>query len=110
MSAACVVFCKDDTFIGPLLFLLYIDHIYTSSDKLSFYLFADDTNLLYAEKNLRSLKTVVILITKGVKGIYRQLAKMADKLSLNVKKWNFIIFRPYQKRIDYQVNIKIFDS
>ena len=52
------------TVLGPLLFLLYIDDIYTSaaSDKLNFYLFADDTNLFYAEKNLRSLKTVVILI------------------------------------------------
>ena len=30
---------------------------------------------------------------------------MANKLSLNVKKSNFVIFRPYQKRIDYEVNI-----
>ena len=50
------------TVLGPSLFLLYIDDIYTSSDKLSFYLFADDTNLFYVEKNLRSLKAVVILI------------------------------------------------
>ena len=50
------------TVLGPSLFLFYIDDIYTSSDKLSFHLFADDTNLLYAEKNLRSLKAVVILI------------------------------------------------
>ena len=33
---------------------------------------------------------------------------MADKLSLNVKKSNFVIFRPYQKHIDCQVTIKIF--
>ena len=50
------------TVLGPSLFLLYRDDIYTSSDKLNFYLSADDTNLFYAEKNLRSLKTVVILI------------------------------------------------
>ena len=34
---------------------------------------------------------------------------MANKLSLNVKKSNFVMFRLYQKRIDYEVNIKIFD-
>ena len=41
--------------LGALLFLLYINDICNSSDKLSFDLFADDTNPLYADKNLRSL-------------------------------------------------------
>ena len=45
--------------LGPLLFLLYVSDIYNSSDKFSFYLFAVDTNLLYAEKNFRLFETVV---------------------------------------------------
>ena len=36
--------------LGLLLFLIYNNDIHNSSDKLSFYLFADDTNLLYADK------------------------------------------------------------
>ena len=81
--------------LGPLLLLLYINDIYNSSDKLSFYLFADDTNLLYAEKNLRSLETVV---NEELRNIGNWL--MVNKLSLNVKKSNFVIFRLYQKHID----------
>ena len=33
-----------------------------------------------------------------------------NKLSLNVKKTNYIIFHPYQKRLNYDVNIKILYS
>ena len=38
--------------LGPLLFLLYVNDINRCSNKLRFYLFADDTNILYADKNL----------------------------------------------------------
>ena len=75
--------------LGPLLFLIYINDIYNVSDKLEFYLFADDTNLLYADKNLKSLETTMNL----------ELSKVcewltANKLSLNIKKTNFVIFHP----------------
>ena len=45
--------------LGPLLFLIYINDIHHSSAKLSFYLFADDTSLLYADTNLKSLEKTV---------------------------------------------------
>ena len=62
---------------------------------MSFYFFADDTNLLK------------IMVNKELRNIGNWL--MANKLSLNLKKSNFVLFRPYQKHIDYEVNIKIFD-
>ena len=37
--------------LGPLLFLIYVSDIYTCYNKLRFYLFTDDTNLLYVDKN-----------------------------------------------------------
>ena len=46
-------------------FLLYINDIQESSDKLSFYLFVDDTNILLADKNLKSLELHVNPELKG---------------------------------------------
>ena len=45
--------------LGPILFRLYINDIYVSSDKLNFYLFANDTNILFSNKNLKSLEQII---------------------------------------------------
>lgn len=42
----CLCGVAQESDLAPLLFLFYINYIYNSFDKLSFYLFADDTNLL----------------------------------------------------------------
>ena len=91
--------------LGPLLFLLYINDIHTCSEKLSFYIFADDTNLLYSDKNLKTLEFV---INTELKKVHQWL--VSNKLSLNTKKTNFIIFHPYQKKLTYQPNIFIHDN
>ena len=79
---------------------IYINDIHNASDKLRFYLFADNTNLLYSDKNLKSLETAV----------NEELINVCDwltsnKLSLNVKKTNFVIFHPYQKKLI--LNLKV---
>ena len=45
--------------LGPLLFLLYINDLYKSSNKLQFYLFAYDTSLTYANGDLKKLETEI---------------------------------------------------
>ena len=45
--------------LGPLLFLLYINDLPNISDKLKFFLFADDTNIYYESDNLKSLEKIV---------------------------------------------------
>ena len=67
-----------------------------SSNKLQFFLFADDTNLLYSDKNLKSLEKVV---NKELTHVSDWLN--ANKLTLNIKKSNFVLFHPYIKKPDY---------
>ena len=107
LSTECMISCgvPQGSVIGPLLFLMYINDFHNSSVKFSFYLFADDTNLLYADTNLKSLE----------KTVSSELLKVsdwlnADKLTLNVKKSNYVIFRPYQRKLNYSVNIKMIDN
>ena len=44
--------------LGPLPFLLYINDITNCSDKLKFYLFADDTSILYSNKNVLKIPII----------------------------------------------------
>ena len=45
--------------LGPLLFLLYINDITNSSEKLSFQLFADDTNIFFSSSDPKELERTV---------------------------------------------------
>ena len=74
--------------LGPLLFLLYINDIHTSSDILSFTLYADDTNILLNGTNLDIIHTMTAELPHIIDWLN------ANKLSLNVKKTHYVIFRP----------------
>ena len=45
--------------LGPLLFLIYINDLPNSSEKLSFKIFADDTNVFGSARNLKTLEHVM---------------------------------------------------
>ena len=64
--------------------------------------FADDTNLLNADKNLKVLKKKV---NKDLALIYEWLC--ANKLSLNVLKTEFIIFKPPRMKCNERITLKI---
>ena len=73
--------------LGPLLFLLYINNIVNSSELFYFILFADDTNMLYSDENVDSLISVVNLELIKLSCWFK-----ANKMSLNLKKTNFVMF------------------
>ena len=86
--------------LGPLLFLIYINDLPNISDKLQFFLFADDTNIYYEDKDLKTLEKV----------INKELRKLSlwlnlNRLALNISKTNFVIFRTHQNKVDHNVTL-----
>ena len=72
------------------------------SEILSIILFADDTNLFFNHKNLDTLQ---MTMNNELTNIASWLS--ANKLSLNIKKTHFIIFKSRGKKINQNVSIKI---
>ena len=68
-----------------LLFLIYINDIANSSDKLSFRLFADDANIFYASDDINDIESVINCEMTRALNYYS-----INKLSVNMKKltWN----------------------
>ena len=78
--------------LGPILFLLYTNDISNISDKLKFFLFADDTNIYIESSNLSYLEKIM---NKELEKLYDLLC--INQLTLNVSKTNFVIFHAPNK-------------
>jgi len=70
-----------------------------------FFLFSDDTNLLYKDKSLPLLEA---LINEELINVCDW--SLANKLTLNAKRSNYVIFHPYQQKIQSVINLKVFDN
>jgi hypothetical protein len=75
--------------LGPLLFILYINDFVNISSYFLPILFADDTNLFCRGTNINTMANI---INTELTKVYEWLK--ANKLSLNVSKTNFMIFKP----------------
>lgn len=91
--------------LGPILFLLYINDLPNSSKILDFFLFADDTSLLYSSKSLNELEYTINCELVNI-----QQWLLSNKLSLNVSKSNFILFHSPYMEINHSVILKIGDE
>ena len=76
--------------LGPLLFFIYSNDIYQSSQILQFRLFADDPSILLANKNLEILKQTR---NSELKKVSEWL--LANKQSVNVSKSNFLVMNGF---------------
>ena len=83
--------------------MLYINDIYASTKVLQFRHFADDTSILFSDK---SLNTIEQTINYELNNVSQWL--LANKLSLNVAKSNFLMIKHHKNnRI---INLKINDE
>ena len=80
--------------LGPLLFLLYINDLPQSSSKLSFRIFADDTNIFFSSKNIADLESTV---NEELMNVIKYCN--VNKLSINFKKTNYMIIASPKKKL-----------
>ena len=88
--------------LGPLLFLLYINYLNQAIKFCKVHHFADDTNLLCLSNSIKKLSK---LVNADLKHLLNWLN--ANKISLNVKKTEMIIFKSKQKKLEGDLKIKL---
>src|SRR6218665_2440200 len=91
--------------LGPLLFLLYINDLPNTSSLLHFILFADDSNVFLTHGSYKSQYSE----------LNKELVKVSDwfrsnKLSLNLSKTNYILFRSNRKPVPEETCKLVIDN
>ena len=88
--------------LGPLLFLLYINDLSNASEKLFSLFFADDSNLFLSGKDPEML---IAEMNIEIKGVTEWLT--INKLSLNIDKTHFMLFKTRNKSIELKGDLII---
>jgi hypothetical protein len=89
--------------LGPLLFLLYINDLPLCTKVPHFVLFADDTNILFSHHDPKTLEDTINNELLHISNWFK-----LNKLSLNIKKTNYIIFKnKHSNKPNINLNIKI---
>ena len=86
--------------LGPFFFIFFINDLPNVSDIIETILFADDTSLFYSHSNIQQLNDT----------LNNELSKFdcwmkANKLSVNIKKTNYVVFKSKQKRINTDLSL-----
>ena len=83
--------------LGPLLFSIYINDLVLASEKFNYIMYADDTTLYFNLEDFNQ-NCLAAEITNELDKINTWLK--INKLSINVDKTKFMMFRTKQKRVD----------
>ena len=86
--------------LGPSLFILYINDIVNVSEDAELLLFADDTNVFLYDTDIYQLSVRANKVLSVINNWFK-----LNKLSLNIKKCNFILFTTKQITADFKVSI-----
>ena len=73
--------------LEPLLFLMFINDLPDVSKHLTFYLFAEDSNIYFESSDLSYIQRIV---NRELRKVRKWLE--ANRLALNIDKTNFVIF------------------
>ena len=88
--------------LGPLLFLIYINDLNQALRFCKVHHFADDTNLIHFSKSVYRLNKYVNLDLKNLTYWLN-----ANRISLNVKKTELVIFKHQRKKLESPIKIKL---
>ena len=88
--------------LGPLGFIIYVNDIPNSVPNLSLILFADDTSAFTSHKDISTLNNIM---NNGLNKLNQWF--QSNKLSLNTKKSNFMLFGTHIKTKQYKNELKL---
>ena len=88
--------------LGPLLFILYMNDICSTSNLLSFILFADDTTAFLSDKDVNVLYDTMNKELQEVSNWFK-----CNTLSLNASKTNLILLGTAYKTKNDKINLKV---
>ena len=100
LSVTCGV--PQGSILGPLLFLIYINDMHQAVKYSKMHHFAADTYLKCSDKNDRLLKNKM---NKDLALLFDWLC--SNRLSLNVSKTEFIVFKPPKKKLETRFTLKL---
>ena len=89
-------------FRSIIVFVIYINDLCKVSKALDLILFADDTNIIFSHNDPNQLMAIVNNELKKLSSWFQ-----ANKLSINIKKSNFILFKTKQNRQQLDLHFSI---